>query len=153
MLDSYKILIVYLKFLEVIMQTILRFLVIYCLAKRSYMDNSRKNRNRRDWGHIFGKRPLEFSDLSLYPRKFQTKWSLSLKIPQNCVTPIAISKVKSQDPWKFHMISSGLPQSIPLLLVLTPGISTFFLFSTLHVLNLPVWIFFWNSPTPNVSYT
>ena len=39
---------------------------------------SRKNPNKGCWGHtFFWKRPLEFVDLSLYPWKFQTKWSFT----------------------------------------------------------------------------
>ena len=75
-----------------------------------------------------------------------------LENPQNCVTPIGIlNKAKSQNPWKFHMISFGLLQKIPLLFLLTPGISSFYMFSEGTLINSmsstsPVSIFFGIAP-------
>ena len=76
------------------------------------MGYSRQNPNRRGWRHSFwNKTSGGISDLSLYTlgNSIQNEAS-PLEILQNCVTPIGISKAKSQDPSQFHMISSGLPQ-------------------------------------------
>ena len=72
----------------------------------SVLGYSRKNPKDKN-----GKRLLEFLDLSLYPCKFQTKWSStpgnSMKL---CYTHWNFrSKTKKQDPWKFHIIFSGSP--------------------------------------------
>ena len=151
MLDSYKILIVYLKFLEVIMQTVLKFLAIYCLTKRSYMDYFRKNPNRKGWGHNFWKKtpgifrlvtlPLEVPDkMKLIPgnstKLCYTHWNFQGQKPR----PMEISHdffwitwVNSTsfciDATNFHILFIQYPWKF-------------------HVLNLPVWILFWNSPTP-----
>ena len=130
------------------MQTVLRFLAIYCLAKRSYMGYSRKNPNKRGWGHNFWKKTpgiFRFVTTLGNPRQNEA----SLEIPQNCVTPIGISKVKSQDPWnstwllldylsKFHFFLYW-PKEFPHSIYLVP-------LGKFHVLNPPVWIFFWSSP-------
>ena len=151
MLDSYKILTVYLKFLEVIMQTVLRFLAIYCLDKRSYMDYSRKNLNRRGWGHNFWKKtpgifrfvtlPLEvLGKMKLTPgnstKLCYTYWNFQGQKPRPMEIPhdfFWITPVNSTsfciDPRNFHIL--------------------FIQYSwKFHVFNLLVCIFFWNSPTP-----
>ena len=92
----------------------------------SVLGHSRKNPNRKKGKN--GKWPLDFLYLSLYPWKFQTKWSFTLR---NSTKLCYIhwnfrSESKNQDPWKFHIIFSGSPFEIPLLFLLTPGISTFY---------------------------
>ena len=66
------------------------------------------------------KRPLEYLNLSLYPWKFQTKWSFT---PGNSkkmyCTHSGISNAKNQDPQKFHMIFSWSPLEFPH--SITPG--------------------------------
>ena len=73
----------------------------------SVLGHSRKNLNRKKGKN--GKRPLEFLDLSLYPWKFQTKWSFT---PGNSTKLCYIhwnfrSKTKNQDLWKFHIFSGS----------------------------------------------
>ena len=80
----------------------------------SMLGHSRKNQIRKKGKN--GKRPLEFLDLSLFPWKFQTKWSFT---PGSSTKLCYIhwnfmSKTKNQDPWKFHIIFSGSPFEIPL---------------------------------------
>ena len=70
-----------------------------------------------------------------------------LEIPQNCVTPIGISKAKSQDPWNslyFFWVTLANSTSfcidsrnflIILLIYSVPPAWKF------HALNLPVWVF------------
>ena len=52
-----------------------------------------------DWGYTFLKKTSGTF-------RFVT---LPLEIPQNCVTPVGISKVKNEDPWKFHITFSWSP--------------------------------------------
>ena len=134
MLDSYKIFIVYLKFLEVIMQTVLKFLAIYCLTKRSYMDYFRKNPNRKGWGHNFWKKnpgifrlvtlPLEVPDkMKLIPgnstKLCYTHWNFQgqkprpMEIPHDFfwITPV-ISTSFCIDPRKFHILFIPVPLEI-----------------------------------------
>ena len=70
------------------------------------------------------KRPLEYLNLSLYPWKFQTKWSFT---PRNSkkmyCTHSGISNAKNQDPQKFHDF-----------FLITPRISTFYYTWKFHVL-------------------
>ena len=74
-----------------------------------------KNPNKGCWGHtFFWKRPLEFVDLSLYPWKFQTKWSFTPgNSTKSCYThwifqgqkprPMEIPPYFFLDhAWKFH---------------------------------------------------
>ena len=137
------------------MQTVLRFLAIYSLAKRSYIiwyiDYSRKIPNKRGWGHNFWKKtpgifrfvtlPLEVSDkMKLIPGNstklcythcnFQGQNPRPIEIPYDFfwMTPVnAISFCI--DPKNFHILFIQYPWKF-------------------HVVNLPVCIFFWNIPTP-----
>ena len=125
------------------MQTIFRFLAIYCLAKRSYKGYSRKNPNRRGWGQrVWG--PLEFSDLSLYPWKSQTKWNFT---PGNSTNWCYTHR-------NFHQGQKPRPMEIPNdFFWINPGNSTSFCIGPrkFHILfiqyrnfmssTLPVWIF------------
>ena len=49
------------------------------------------------------------------------------EIPQNCVTPIWITKTKNQDLWNFYMTFSGSLLEIPLPFLFTLGIFAFYL--------------------------
>ena len=50
---------------------------------------------------LFWKRPLKFLDL-FFRNSRENKLSL-LEILKDCVTSLGNSKVKNQNPWKFHM--------------------------------------------------
>ena len=131
------------------MQTVLRFLAIYCLAKRSSIGYSRKNPNRRCWGHTFWKKTPGIFRFVVLPLEIPDKVKLHpLEIPRSCVTPIGISKTKNLGPWnstqylldlpsKFHFFfywSQEFPHSIysvPLVIL---------------CLQPPCLDFFWNSP-------
>ena len=83
------------------------------------MDKLKQKQNKESppstqggWGHRylfekdhwnffrFAALPIEITDNKMKPH------SLPLEILQNCVRPIGISKIKNQDPWKFHSIFS-----------------------------------------------
>ena len=108
------------------------------------LGHSRKNTNRKKGKN--GKRPLEFLDLSLYPWKFQTKWSFT---PGSSTKLCYIhwnfrSKTNKQDPWKYHIIFSGSPFEIPLLFYWHLEFPHSILSITLELpcpQSLPVWMF------------
>ena len=119
----------------------------YCnsfVAWKKPMSYSRKNPNKGVWGYAFLIKPLEFLCLSLYPLKFQRKWSFT---PQNSAELCYTSwKFQGQRPRPMEM-----PHNVFFITLrncacfsLTPGISTCSFFS--NPVNStsstpPVWIF------------
>ena len=116
------------------MQTVLRFLAIYCLAKSSHKGYSRKNLNRRSRGHNFWKKtPGIFRFVTFTLGNFRQKSFTLGNSTKLCYTHWSFQG-QNPRPMEFH-ISSGLPQQISLLFVLTPGISTFYLFRSVPLLR------------------
>ena len=81
---------------------------------------------RVDWRHTFLKKTVEYLGLSLYPRKFQTKWSFTpRKIHKIVLHSLELPRPKIKThPWKFqfffnwplkfsHYIFSIYPEEIP----------------------------------------
>ena len=102
---------------------------VYCLAKRSYMDYSRKNPNRRGWGHSFYKKtpgifrfvvlPLEIvGKMKLHPWKFHKIVLHLLEFPR--------PKAKTHgNPHDFFWFTPVISTSF----LLTPEIFAFFIYS------------------------
>ena len=78
--------------------------------------------------YTFLKTPQEFLGFLLYPWKFQTKQSLTLETPQNCIHSSEILRLKTKIPGDFTWF-----------FLITPGNSTLFLIN-------PCIFFFWKSP-------
>ena len=90
--------------------------------------------------HVFEKDPWKFQISHFTLVNSRQNEASTAEIPQNCVTPIGISKTKSQDLWNFYTTFSGSLLEIPLLFLFTPGIFAFYLWK-FHVLKPLVWIF------------
>ena len=92
-----------------------------------------KKPNRGSLGYTFlkkKKKPWNFKICHFTFRNSRENKLLSLEILQNFVAPLRNSKVKNEDPWKFHMSFSWTPLEIPLLFYFNPGISTCSFFNT-----------------------
>ena len=113
------------------------------------MSYSRKNPKKRVKDIPFWKKPLEFLDLLLYPKKFWRKQAF---------TPGNYAKV-CDTPWKFRTYGNSTwvflehPREFHLFFLIEPWnflmlLHMFFLQYPwkLHVLNHPWLDFFWNSP-------
>ena len=107
------------------------------------MGYSRKNPNRGLRIFFSEKPPLEILDLSLTPRNFGEKKLLPLEVLQICVTPLGNSDhgnsalVFLEHPWNFHFFFNW-PLEFPHVFSWRP--------LEIPGPQLPVWIFFWNSP-------
>ena len=105
----------------------------------------------------FSENPLEFLDLSLYLQKLWRKkvftpWKL--EILQNCVLPLRNSKVKNQDPRKFHISFSLKPQKFHFFFNWALGfLRVLSLECKFHVFNPwpPYLDFFWNKQLLKMS--
>ena len=93
------------------MQTVLRFSAIYCLAKRSYMGYSRKNPNKRGWGHNFWKKTPGIFKFRICHFTLGNSRQSKMKLhPSENSTKLYYSHWKFQGqkprPMEFHVISN-----------------------------------------------
>ena len=134
------------------MQTVLRFLAIYCLAKRSYMSYSRKNPNRKGWGHNFWKKTPGIFRFVTLPLEIPDKMKLhSWKLHKTVLHPLEFPRPKAK--------TYGIPHDF---FWITPVNSTSFCIDprNIHILFIPVPLeiscsqslslnLSWNSPIPS----
>ena len=92
--------------------------------------------------------PEDFRFVTL-PLEIPEKTSFHLEIQQNCVTSLRNSKVKNQNPWKFHMSFYLNTHGKSASFSIDPW-NFYILFLQypwkFHVLNPTCLVFFWNSP-------